>query len=262
MQISWRKIKSRNILIIWSVVIATLISCEEYQKGCMDASATNYQVSNQVPCCCEYPEIVFQTTLTDGMNTLSYTDTLINESGQRYLIRDFRFIASDITLVDSLGRQYTPVDTFSNYYISPDVMAVDVLSLNSSGGNFTTNGHFDQLIFSINALEYLESRMPEDFPLEHPFRDSAFYDFSKQSWNLAEVDIELMNGTSILLNLDISQLPVSVSISGNWTKFRGDDMTVNYRININSLFGNMDFTTSQGELQEKFWANFPKSFEP
>ena len=228
----------------------------------MDASATNFMVSNQVPCCCEYPEIVFQTTYTDGVNTLSYADTFANQSGQRYLIRDFRFIASGIAIMDSLDREYRPVDTFGEYYISPEILAVDVLGLNSTGANFTTDGTFDLLGFSINRIEDIENKMPDDFPLEHPFRDSSFYDFSQKTWIMAKVEIETVDGIQILLNYPISQLPVSISIPGRWTKVRGEDFTVNFRININSLFDDMDFSSPIDDLQKKFWVNFPASFEP
>src|SRR5680860_1036606 len=119
MRISWPKNRrlSLSLSLILILALAILMSCEEYQEGCMDATATNFKVSNQVPCCCEYPDIVFQTTLTDGENTLSFADTFMNQMGQRYVIRAFRFIASGISLTDSLDNVYRPVDTFHQYLI-------------------------------------------------------------------------------------------------------------------------------------------------
>lgn len=238
-----------------------LMSCEEYKEGCMDASATNFKVSNQLPCCCEYPKIIFQTTLTDGKKTLPFSDTFTNEIGQQYLIRNFRFIASDITLTDSLDITYKPVDTFNNYIIPADILAANVLDLNSTGANFMHNGTFDHLYFSIDRVGELDSRIPKDFPLDHPLRDSSFYDFSKNSWILIRAVIEIVDKGLISLNLPNSELPATVSVPGRWTKNRGQNLTVNFRVNISTLFSDMDFSLPPEDLMQEFKTNLPFSFE-
>src|SRR5690606_17141938 len=98
MWIKWLKKARPESLVVILILAAILMSCEEYQEGCMDATATNFRVSNQVPCCCEYPVLVFQTTFTKDSVTRSFADTFTNSFGQQYLIRDFRFIATGVTL--------------------------------------------------------------------------------------------------------------------------------------------------------------------
>lgn len=250
---------------LWIAVLLVglgAISCEEYQEGCMDAAATNFRVSNQTPCCCEYPNLIFQTTLTaDGMPS-AFTDTFTNDFGQRFLIRDLRFIASDIVLHDSMDRQYTPTDTFDTYAIDPDVLATDVLNLNSTGGNFMSDGRFDEIAFTIGQVSELDNAEPDDFPLDHPFRDSLFYDFNQRTWYAFRALVEVIDQDPVSIQLTQAELPVPMVISGSWEKQRGGDLTVNFKVNIGKLFGNLDFSMPLADLRQQVGQNLPTSFEP
>ena len=244
------------------LVIFGLYSCEEYQEGCMDASATNFRISNQLPCCCEYPQLVFQTTLTDDTATLAFADTFVNQLGQRYLIRDLRFIASGIRIADSLDRVFGPTDTFDQYVVSPDILAIDVLNLNSTGANFMQNGRFDEISFDLDKIDELQAKTPGDFPVDHPFRDSVFYDFNRQQWTVAKATIDVVDQGLITIILSGDDWPASFRIPGHWTKSKGNDLTVNFRINIGTLFGGMDFSLPENDLKREFGTNLPASFEP
>ena len=241
---------------------AGLMSCEEYQQGCMDATATNFKVSNQSPCCCEYPQIVFQTTLTDGDETASFADTFSNQSGQNYLINDLRFIASDITLTDSLDNVYHPVDTFEKYHVSPDLLAADVLELNSTGANFMKDGIYNRLNFNIEQVDALKDELPRNFPMEHPFRDSSFYDFSQNNWIFMSASINVLGRGTVSLDILNEDLSIPVSLTGEWRKDRGQDLIVNFRINVRTLFNTVDFSLPQEEVLSVFKTNLPDSFEP
>lgn len=262
MRISWQRMGKIEIWIAILIVGWVGYSCEEYQEGCMDAAATNYRASNQIPCCCEYPNIVFQTTLTSDGSTSAFTDTFVNEMGQRFLIGDLRFMASDITLSDSLDRVFTPVDTFGSYETAPDLMAVDVLNLNSTGGNFMANGRFDRMNFNIGIPGQLETKVPRDFPLEHPLRDSAFYDFTDHEWHVFLASVEVVGQGVIPVQLTKNEWPVPVVIEGDWEKRRGGDLTVNFKVNVDKLFGNLDFTQPLETLRQEVSQNLPDSFEP
>lgn len=259
------EISAMNIafrIIVSIFVICGVFSCEEYQEGCMDASATNFRVSNQLPCCCEYPKLIFQTTLTDDSTTVSFADTFTNSLGQQYLIRDLRFIASAIAVVDSLDKVYYPTDTFDHYIISPDILAIDVLNLNSTGGNFMKDGRFDELSFELDQISELQGKVPDDFPVEHPFRDSFFFDFNRQDWVVARATIDVVDQDQVTIRLTGEEWPIPIRIPGQWSKSRGKDLTVNFRINISTLFGNMDFSLPESDLKREFGANLPASYEP
>ncbi len=262
MWIKWLKKARPESLVVILILAAILMSCEEYQEGCMDATATNFRVSNQVPCCCEYPVLVFQTTFTKDSVTRSFADTFTNSFGQQYLIRDFRFIATGVTLSDSLDQIYTLTDTFDQYKISPGILAVDVLNLDNKGSNFMWDGRFDGLQFSIDYPEELQSRRPEDFPMDHPLRDSMFYDLNRSAWVAARVVIDLPDQDLITIELTGNDLPVPVLLRGDWTKRRGNNLTVNFKINIETLFGEMDFSSPPSELIATFASNLPASIEP
>lgn len=262
MRIPWLRDRKLDYRILMVLMLAILMSCEEYKEGCMDASATNFKVSNQMPCCCEYPSLKFQTTFTDGEEALPFTDTFINQIGQRYLVRDLRFITSRITLTDSVDNVYKPTDTLHNYLAPPDVLAANVLDLNNTGANFLFNGRYNRLDFSINPVDELQSKVPEDFPAGHTLRDSTFYDFTRQSWVWARAVIEVPGSGLITLRLPADDLPGAVSIPGSWTKTRGKDLIVNFRVNIETLFYEMDFSLPESVLLDEFKVNLRASFEP
>ena len=251
-----------DLWIILLLVALGAISCEEYQEGCMDAAATNFRVSNQTPCCCEYPNLIFQTTLTSDGMPRPFTDTFTNDLGQRFLIRDLRFIASDIIIRDSLGRNYAPTDTFDTYVIDPDILATDVLNLNSTGANFMSDGRFDEVAFIIGRIDGLENAAPDDFPLDHPFRDSLFYNFNDREWYAFRALIDVIDQDPLSIQLTQAELPVQMTIIGSWEKQRGGDLTVNFKVNIGKLFGNVDFSMPLADLRQQIGQNLPTSFEP
>ncbi len=258
----WPRDKMLSIRFFLILMLGGLLSCEEYKEGCMDASATNFQVSNQAPCCCEYPDLVFQTTLTDGEGTLSFADTFENAAGQRYVIRELKFLASNIQLSDSTGAVFVPGDTTGNYLVSPAILGVNVLDLNNAGANFLSDGTFDHLEFSVGPVEELRGKVPADFPRDHPLRDSTFYDFRAHSWNWVKVVLDVPGSEAGSLNLSTDDPRANVDISGSWTKTRGRDLVVNFRINITTLFDAMDFSLPEDVLLSKFKANLRASFEP
>ncbi|HLT95133.1 MAG TPA: hypothetical protein VKZ56_11255 [Membranihabitans sp.] len=240
----------------------TLMSCEEYREGCMDANATNFQVSNQVPCCCEYPSIIFQTTLTHGGQAAGFTDTFTNFAGQRFIIRDLRFVASGISLRDSLDRIFTPTDTFQNYAISPDILAVDVLNLNSTGADFLFNGQFRSLEFELDMPGSLADKVPRNFEVDHPFRDSSFYDFQRNEWYIFNTTLEVLNQGLLQIELTQTEFPIPIRVTGEWTKRRGADLTVHFRMDVETLMGDIDFEMGDDAIRSQIAKNLPGSFEP
>ena len=239
-----------------------ILSCEAYREGCMDANATNFQISNQVPCCCEYPLLIFQTTLTSSGETRAFTDTFTHHTGEQFLIRDLRFIASDITLRDSLDRIFTPTDTFDNYMISPDILAVDVFNLNSKGGEFMTNGRFTSLDFVLDRPGSLADKTHRDFPLEHPFRDSMFYDFQRNDWHVFKITVEIVDQGLLQIQLTSGEMPVPLMVSGDWTKRLGADLTVNFRMDVDALFAEIEFGMEESAIRQQIAENLPVSIEP
>src|SRR5690625_4518526 len=147
MLINW--LKNNKYLIFGLLILAGWSGCEEYSEGCMDMAAVNFKASHQKPCCCEYPALVLQATLTQNEKPVSFTDTLINHKGQNFLVRDLRFILSEVYLEDSLGQSYHPIDTFGHHPIAADIIPLNVKSLNNKGGEFMTNKTFHKLDFSL-----------------------------------------------------------------------------------------------------------------
>lgn len=261
MQIHWPEVSGFNVILLVVFLLMVLTGCEEYQKGCMDADAVNFKVSNQLPCCCEYPRIQFQTVLSDGESTLSFADTFTNRYGQKYTIASLQFIASQISVSDSIGRTYAPSDTLGDYIAPSDVLVADVLQLNSSGANFLKNGNFEKLDFVIREMPELNKFRPSDFPAGHPLRDSTFYSFQQQMWIIAKATLSLDDGSSRSLLVYQSEEHNPVVVSGRWTKVRGENLIVNFKMNVETLFSGMDLTWSTDLLKKEFILKLPVSIE-
>lgn len=261
MRINWHKDKGFN-LILCLYLLMWMGGCEEYREGCMDVSAVNFKADHQKPCCCEYPTLILQTTLTDGDKSVSFADTLTNQEGQKYLIRSMRFIFSEIELQDSLHQSYHPVDTFGNRPIPPEIMAVNVKNLNNAGGEILLNKTFSRLFFSLKDIPALHDLRPASFPVDHPLRDSSFYDFHTDQWIIAQANIGLEDGNQKTMKIYGSEIDIHSQIEDRWTKELGKDLTINFKINIQNLFSEMDFTQPENQLREEFRINLPIAFEP
>lgn len=261
MRSSWHKSKVYRLFLLLCLA-GWMSGCEEYREGCMDAAAVNFKADHQKPCCCEYPSLILQTTLTDEDGTVSFADTLTNETGQRYTIRNMRFIFSEVVVQDSLGRTYQPIDTFGQSPIRPDITAVNVKNLNNKGGEILANETFNRLYFSLKDLPGLQDRKPASFPSDHPLRDSSFFDFNSDRWIVAQVNIGLEDGRQKNIRLYGEGADIRPVIENRWTKELGKDLVINFKINVRQLFGKMNFENSENQLREEFKANLPAAFEP
>lgn len=261
MRINWQTRRGLN----WLGLIALIFwmaGCEEREEGCMDLAAVNYKVGNQIPCCCEYPEIVFQTTLTDGEKTISYTDSLQDEAGRKFIIRDLRFISSDVRMLDAEDRAYKPTDTLGDYEIPPHILPFNVRTLNNPGANFLRDGQYSGVRFSLKDIPDLEGKAPAAVSREHVLRDSVYYDFSEEKWIIAQVVLGMEDGSRISILLHGNEVDQEIEVSGEWEKKTGQNLTVNFRINVLRLFSGMDWEASAAALREKFRENLALAFEP
>lgn len=260
MLINW--LKSSNYLIIGFLILIGSGGCEDYSEGCMDMAAVNFKASHQKPCCCEYPVLILQATLTQNEGSVSFTDTLTNLKGQKYLIRDLRFIFSGVWLEDSVGQRYHPIDTFGTHPIAPDIIPVNVKNLNNKGGEFMANQTFHSIDFSLKTIDELKDRRPAHFPSEHVLRDSSYYDFKNEQWIIAQVNLGLEDGTQKSIKVFGSDIDIHSSIENQWSKSLGQDLTVHFKINVDELFGDMDFNSTDNELEQLFHARLAGAFEP
>lgn len=261
MRINWQTRRGLNWLGLIALVF-WVAGCEESEEGCMDLTAVNYKVGNQIPCCCEYPEIVFQTTLTDGEKTISYTDSLQDDSGGKFIIRDLRFVSSDVRMLGAGGREYEPADTLNDYEIPAHILPFNVRTLNNPGANFLRDGQYSGLRFSLKNVTDLEDKVPVSVSREHVLRDSVYYDFSEDKWIVAQVVLGMEDGSRKSIRLHGNEIDQEVEISGEWEKKTGQNLTVNFRINVLRLFSGMDWEAPAAALREKFRENLTVAFEP
>ena len=142
------------------------------------------------------------------------------------------------------------------------MLAMDVLELNSTGANFMRDGTYKRLDFKIGMIEDLNDLVPRNFPIDHPFRDSSFYDFARNDWVVASVNINVLELGTISLDVFDKDLSIPITLDGSWSKASGQDLIVNFSVNVEHLFHKMDFSSPHQELLKVFKEKLSNSFEP
>lgn len=259
MQIVWPKGVNKAFLFLFIVI--GFFACEEYNEGCMDANATNYDFSYEKPCCCVYPRMIFQTPLrVDNTNFLT-SDTLYTDDAEGFLIGEINFIANEIELTRKDGSITHPTDSLIQYVVDSDVMPVKITKINSNGANYLESDSIRQIDFKISSNATLDQMRPADFPVDHVFRDSTLYDFTNNEWKYLYITLRPVDGSTISLSFSPSELNVATTIQGNWGKSRGQNLTLLFYLHLDELFDGISLSDPISTLKAKIIENFPNALK-
>lgn len=257
MQKIWRKINKSFLFLVFGLIFFT--QCEEYNEGCMDANASNYSFANEKPCCCTYPNLIFQTTMKFEDRVFTTTDTLETDQGEAYVVNDLKFISSDIILVEDDLTENKPSDSLQSYQVSPDLLPVHIRKINNQGSIYLPTDSIQQLSFKIQDNADLNQFRPEDFPIDHSFRDSSLYNFEAENWRYFYLVIKPIDSTAIILNFSPEELNLSAKIEGRWSKTRGENLIIPFSIYFDKLLQGIDFNMTTEEIKAIILANFSES---
>lgn len=223
-----RQDQTRGMEIIGFLLICIafgLWGCYEDQIGCLDISATNFDVEADIGCpdCCTYPElqIDFQhkviLTSNDTFNLEPIDSTYLDGAGNPFRIASIQYYLSDIYLIqtngdtlqvadsltveDDLGNSIALKDNF--LLVNPGEFGVETL------GSFRNAGAFDGMgfFFGLNpTANQLDTTYFED---GHPLsaQDQSLYLGSDQGYAFAKIEL--------LLDAANDSLITEVIISGN-----------------------------------------------
>lgn len=248
------------VLSFW--IVSIFCSCEEYKEGCMDSNAINYDYQNELPCCCEYPRIQFQTTLKDNEGRKAFTDTFYLEDSTPFLVNEISFIASEVLVENQSGIRMGPTDSLIGYIISPDILPVRVSQVNSTGASFIQNDSFRNTSFQIRNIPGIASFVPEDFPIDHPFRDSVLYNFTEKRWNYLKIRLDFPGEQPLNFEFSGEEINLPVSMQGKWGKIKGKNLTINFLVNANHLMRGITLDLSNETKRSIIMDNMSGVFEP
>lgn len=95
-------------------------ACHEAVEGCLDIESTNYDVSADRDCAddqtsgdcpCKYPSLTLILDRLHQKTELDLDSVYVTETGDSYKILDYRFLLSEMTLVNVDGTELTATDS-------------------------------------------------------------------------------------------------------------------------------------------------------
>ncbi len=278
--------------LLWAILCCTLLlpACYKPKEGCLDARATNFDLSADESCmsCCEYPELRLslqhRITFPDREYRFSTDSVYYDGSGQAFRFESIRFYISNLHLVRADGSEAKVSDEIElDLYDLGGVprmetvednflLANPVFDQTYTIGKFNESGvNFEKVRFAIGvegiANEAIPDSLPDDYPLGrieetlnlHFNRDSG-YVFNRISLfrdtAAAASPITLRIGTNPYLRVVELSLP-----QGSFTPSEGFNTLLTLRVNYVEWFQSLNVREdTPAQMIEKIVQNLANSF--
>jgi len=166
-------------LLLLGIIIA-LWSCDSGEEGCLDISATNYDVTADVNCasCCTYPSLSMRInykmdSVDFALNTVYHdaSNTPFRISNAQFYISDVKLVQSnsnaigvtdELTLTFSDNTAMTLEDNFSLYKKSIGAYSSNTI------GTINTAESFSKIQFYVGVTSFANHAVPSAMPDGHP----------------------------------------------------------------------------------------------
>jgi hypothetical protein len=265
------------------LLILLFSNCQPPSKGCLDARATNFDVTATQACednCCTYPNLTLQTDyIIDGISKLKlkFDDTTnlrykynfklgddsIRIIGSQFYLSGFQLVTSDNKIaktIDStlLYRQKDTIRTLSNYALVGRNNGFDFKI-----GSFSQSGKFSKLQFTVGLDAEANKTDPTKMPSSHPLstqRDSMY--LKKEStyiFNKLTVEKWRSQSKKDTLRFFITS-PQNVVITKDMSFKEGFDVAIPLTINYAKLIEGVNFSGDENTIKAKIVSNYDKVF--
>ena len=264
--------RNKRTIRIWVLCAMTLLlyNCYESKDACIDSRATNYDVSGDINCCCEYPDL----NLGFGF--------LYNEIGFRpnekyakgndtFKILSIDILISEVALLN--GTDSARVDTMITLpIIDGGSMAFiddfEYLNLSSSSANigrFMVIDTFNELNFLIGLNEKTKPD-PQDISTVHPLYPGQSGWTESGSFPFMRMTMIRGTGLSDTLMLkiggDVAPKMIKLDIVDDLITQRGDDVSINLSIDISSWLDGVDIIhATPNDLVNQLYTKLPDVIE-
>ncbi len=261
----------------------SLTGCYEPTEGCLDADATNFDVSADRSCesCCTYPDLKFKVVhkiipvnQPDTVLSFSYgvAQRVFPDTNHFFKIEKISFLVSNIHLVAANGEETgvkgklilkTPVqDTeVENNFAKVNAGSSSDLII----GKLQHAGTFTKVKFLFGITDEVNAADPASMPENHPLSIIA------DSTNWAPGDGYISNSIDFkrdtaaatpVTEIDLFQAhEILLSLPEEKTFSKGHDLKVTLSINYGKWFDGIDFDNDSDEtIYHKINENIPLSF--
>jgi hypothetical protein len=262
-------------------LILLFSNCQEASKGCLDAKATNFDVTATKPCednCCTYPNLTLQTDyIKDELSKIKLKlDDTIN-SAMRYKIGldsiriiESQFYLSDFQLITPDNKTFRTLDSIPLYRLKDTLRTLNNYALvgRNNGfdfkiGSFNQSGKFNKLQFKVGLDDVANKTDPTKMPTPHPLstqRDSMYLKKDMTYiFNRLAVEKWRTTGKKDTLRFFITT-PKEVVITKDMSFKDGFDVTIPLTINYAKLIEGVNFSDSENSIKEKIVSNYAKVF--
>jgi hypothetical protein len=249
-----------------------LMQCQAPVVGCLDARATNFDVTAAKPCddnCCLFPNLKIQLdyafdTFNFNFNT-SYkfgTDSIRFISSQFY-ISNVQLLKDDGTKASVLDSilLFRDKDTLRvpNYY----ALAGKNNGFEALFGKFNQVGVYSKVSFNmgldLEASKTIPSKMPQNSPLS--IRSDSMYISSEKQYIFNKMTVVRITNKRDTFSFAIKNLiPIALKGSRSLVLKEGFDAIIPLRIDYKKWLDGVIFTDPINSIQDKIVSNTEKAF--
>lgn len=246
------------------LLLFSLIGCYENEEGCLDISATNFDVTADIPCpdtCCLFPNLRISFD-----NVLGYPpDTMYDYANDKYFdlpgmpedsiaISRVRFFISDVELISD-GTSFRVTDELEVYVNNSKVVVIDDFGLiepqrspEVTIGTFPYTGSFDEVRFSIGVDPDLVLLNTDSIPSNHTLSiqsDSTLWNVNTgyQTWYMELFTSQMATDSTLVLSS--GKFPLSFTLDTPIEVPGGFDLILDFQLDWRSWFNDTNPAVDQ-----------------
>lgn len=155
------KCTKSNAQIILALLLLSMIvgGCYQAKDGCLDIYATNFDVTADNNCCCNYPVLQLEFTHKLGTRDYNSVDTITNDIGQSFKINAFSLYLSGIEFTGTSGNKFSTSDTIhlpgekNTIVLAKDIALVRANTSNVNLGSLIQREDYLKVVFNVGVPE-------------------------------------------------------------------------------------------------------------
>jgi hypothetical protein len=266
-----------NVVVLYpSVFLCFLLftQCQEPVKGCLDARATNFDVTAAKPCdddCCLFPSLKIQLDYAfDTFNFNFNTPYKFGTDSIRFITS--QFYMSNVLLIKDDSTKATVLDSISLFRDRDTLKVPNNYALGGKNngfeallGKFNKVGVYSKVRFNIGldleASKTIPSKMPSSSPLSIK-SDSMYISSEKQYiYNKMTISRTLPSKTTDTFRFVIKSSR-TIELKGNRTLVLKDgfDAIIPLQIDYKKWLEGVKFSDPINSIQDKIVSNTEKAF--
>ena len=249
-------------------------ACFDAREGCLDISATNFDVAADKDCCCTYPLLNANILHRIDTNPLTLGAKYGGVSGDSFAILDFAFYLSDFTVFRQNEAFYVQDTVRMGILKNSDTVYVgfrdDIIAVQRNNApvhvidTFPYQGIFDKITFRFglkdSLLEVLRSEAPSGHPMGSGNRglyNSLVQEYDGMWMNVVRFLPPNNQADTLMLRFSSSGLPADIDLFGTQTLVQktGFDLTFTLEIDYLKWFATVDLQADEMTIKAQIRQN-------